>query len=300
MTRLQAGGALPSDGSPPASAAGRGDADTVVGRPRSAWNVILFAVTLLTTTWAGALHLGVNLLEQPGQWGLGIPYAFALLAILGVHEMGHFVVARRSGVMVSWPYFIPVPSYLGTFGAFIRMGPVRRRDEYFDVAVAGPLAGLVVAVIALFVGLPGSAATSPHGMAPSSSMLFAGIYQLTTGQVPVGPVQLGAVAFAGWLGLIVTAFNLIPIGQLDGGHIAYALLGGRRAAALGKAIVALLILGGLFYSPNLLTWAFIAWLFAGVEHPPAEDEATPLSAGRKALAYSTLALLLAIVLPWPG
>jgi len=262
--------------------------------------VALLVATLSTTTWAGALHRGVNLLEQPSAWRIGLPYAVALLTILGIHEMGHYLVARRRGVSVSLPYFIPVPTWLGTFGAFIRMGgAVRDRAAYFDVAVAGPLAGLVASVAALFIGLPGSTGAA-HGVAPSSSLLLAGVYQLATGALPTGPVELGAVAFAGWLGLLVTAFNLAPIGQLDGGHMAYALLGPRGAAALGRAIVGTLFVAGLLYWPHLLTWAFIAWLVAGVDHPPAQDEVKPLSGARKALGFVTFALLLAIIVPWPA
>jgi membrane-associated protease RseP (regulator of RpoE activity) len=179
-------------------------------------------------------------------------------------------------------------------------GAVRDRAVYFDVAIAGPLAGLVAAVMALFLGLPGSVTGTAHGMAPSSSLLFAGIYRVVTGALPTGPVELGAVAFAGWLGLVVTALNLIPVGQLDGGHIAYALLGHRGAATFGKAIVGLLLVGGVLYSPHLLTWALLIWFCAGVGHPPAQDELTELSGGRKLLAYLTFALLLAIALPWPA
>lgn len=262
---------------------------------------LLLGATLLTTTWAGALHRGVNLLQEPARWTVGLPYAVALVVILGIHEMGHYLVARRRGVSVSLPYFIPVPTYLGTFGAFIRMaGPVPDRAAYFDVAIAGPLAGLVAAIIALLVGLPGSIVATAHGVAPSSSLLLAGLYRVVNGALPQGPVQLGAIAFAGWLGLIVTALNLIPVGQLDGGHIAYALFGRRGAARLGQVIVGLLLIGGLLYWPHLVMWAVFIWLFAGLGHPPAQDEANPLSRGRKGLAVVTLALLLAIVVPWPA
>jgi membrane-associated protease RseP (regulator of RpoE activity) len=263
--------------------------------------LVLFGATLVTTTWAGAFHRGINLLREPDRWSVGLPYALALVAILAIHEMGHYLMARRRGVHVSLPYFIPVPSYLGTFGAFIRMtGPVRDRTAYFDVAIAGPLAGLVATVIALLVGLPGSVAGTAHGIAPSSSVLLAVIYRVATGALPTGPVQLGAIAFAGWLGLIVTALNLIPAGQLDGGHIGYALFGRRGAEVLGRVIVGLMVVGGLLYAPHLLMWALFVWFFAGVGHPPAEDETTPVGGSRKALAGLTLLLLLAIVLPWPG
>ena len=111
---------------------------------------LLLVATLLTTTWAGALHQGVNLLTRPGEWMRGLPYSLALLAVLGVHEMGHYFMARRRNVDVSLPYFIPAPIWLGTFGAFIKMrGPIRNRASYFDVGIAGPLAGLVVALAAI-------------------------------------------------------------------------------------------------------------------------------------------------------
>lgn len=264
-------------------------------------HLLLFAATLITTMWAGAMHRGIDLLREPGRWTVGLPYALALLAILGIHEMGHYLVARRRGVPVSLPYFIPAPSVLGTFGAFIRMGgPIANQAAYFDVAVAGPLAGLVAAVLALFIGLPGNPAAPAHGMTPSASLLLAVIYRIAAGALPEGPVQLGAVAFAGWLGLVVTALNLVPVGQLDGGHIAYAVLGRRGAALLGRIIVGLLLVGGILYNQHLLMWALIVWVVAGVGHPPAQDEVTPLSPGRKALAGLTLLLLIGIVAPWPG
>ena len=269
-------------------------------RSRPAWNAVLLLATLATTTWAGALHQGVNLLLEPGRWTLGLPYALALLGILGVHEMGHFLVARRRGVQVTLPYFIPAPFFLGTFGAFIRMSSrVRDRATFFDVAVAGPLAGLVAALAALVLGLAFGSTAVGHGMNPRSSTLVYAVYRLTGGDPGAGLVEFGAVAFAGWLGIVITALNLIPVGQLDGGHIAYALLGGRRAATVGAVLLGLLVAGGLFYSPHLLMWAVVVWAIAGLRHPPAQNEFAPLGAARTALACGTLALLVAIVLPWP-
>lgn len=264
-------------------------------------SLALLLATLATTTWAGALHQGVNLLEEPGRWLMGFPYALALLGILGIHEMGHYLVARRRGVAVTLPYFIPAPFYLGTFGAFIQMrGEVRDRTTYFDIAVAGPLAGLVAALLALAVGLPAGQGAAVHGgVVPASSALFAWVYALVVGGPLNQPVQVGALAFAGWIGLIVTALNLIPVGQLDGGHITYALLGRRRAATLGKALLVLLVAAGVLYSRHWLMWALLIWLFAGPAHPPARDEATPIGPGRRLLAGLTLVLLVAIIAPWP-
>lgn len=265
------------------------------------WNVILLLLTLATTTWAGALHRGVDLLSEPGRWATGLPYSLALLAILGVHELGHYFVARRHRISVSLPFFIPAPFYLGTFGAFISMSTaVRSRGAYFDVGVAGPLAGLVVAVLAVLVGVSPYGVVGVHGMRPDSSFLFYMLYRLAGGPPGHAAVQLGPIAFAGWLGLIVTAMNLLPVGQLDGGHIAYALLGGRRARTLGAIVIGVLVAAGILYSPHWLMWALIVWALAGLDHPPARNELRPLTRGRRVLAWGTLAILLTIVLPFPG
>ena len=263
-------------------------------------HVLLLVATLLTTTWAGALHQGVNILREPARWSVGVSYALAILAILGIHEMGHYVVARRRGVSVTLPYFIPAPVYLGTFGAFIQMrGRVRDRPTYFDVAVAGPLAGLVAALIALAIGFRGEVSTSHGGIVPASSILVAGMHALF-GSGPVDqPVTLGALAFAGWIGLQVTALNLIPVGQLDGGHIGYALLGRERAARVGTGVVWLMLAAGILISPHWLMWGLLVWLIAGGSHPAAVDESRALDPGRRVLAFASFAFLLLIVLPWP-
>ena len=277
------------------------NAENATRTQKPLWNLLLFFATLATTTWAGAAHLGINLLEEPGRWRAGAPYALALLTILGVHELGHYVVARRRGIRVSLPYFIPAPVYLGTFGAFIQMrGAVRDRATYFDVAIAGPLAGLVVAILALAVGLEAPASAPHGGIVPASSALFAGIYKLASGGALTEQIVLGPLAFAGYLGLVVTALNLAPIGQLDGGHVAYALLGRRKAALLASAVIGLLVLAGLLFATHYLMWALIAWFVAGSSHPQALDEMAPIGRGRTALGWVAVVILLAIVLPWPA
>lgn len=264
------------------------------------WPAVLFLATFVTTTWAGALHQGIDIVAEPARWTAGVPYALALLAILGVHELGHYVVARRRGVDVTLPYFIPAPFYLGTFGAFIRMRSLaKNRAATFDIAVAGPLAGFVVALIALIMGLQGDPGGVHGGATPASSFLLAAIYTLVTGAAPQDTVQLGALAFAGWIGVVVTAINLAPVGQLDGGHIAYALLGRRRAAVLGQALILLMVGAGFLYARHWLVWAFFVWAFAGTGHPPSLSEEAGLGRGRAALATAAFALLLVIVLPWP-
>jgi Zn-dependent protease len=268
---------------------------------RRGLSAILLLATLGTTMWAGAVYHGTGAPLRASQWLAGLPYALALLAILGIHEMGHYLVARRRGVPVSLPYFIPAPGFLGTFGAFIRMGGlVRTRAAYFDVAVAGPLAGLAVALLAVYYGVASGSTLSGHGMDPHSSALFYFVYRLAGGEAAAGQMALGPVGFAGWLGLVVTALNLVPVGQLDGGHIAYATLGRRKAAALGTLVFGLLIAGGLLYSPHWLMWALIVWVISGSGHPPARNELLPIGTGRGALAVLALALLLSILLPWPA
>ena len=281
----------PSDGARPAVAA---------TRAVTPWHVGLLLATLATTTWAGALHQGIDLVADLSRWTAGVPYAVALLGILGVHELGHYLAARRHGVDVTLPYFIPAPFYLGTFGAFIRIRSIARdRLATFDIAVAGPLAGLAAALLALVVGLRAEATAVHGGMAPASSFVLAAIYRLVMGSPPLETVQLGALAFSGWIGLVVTALNLVPVGQLDGGHIAYALLGRRRAAIFGQAVLLLMVVAGLLVGRHWLMWALIVWALAGVGHPPSLDEERALGPGRTLLAVGSLVLLLAIVLPWP-
>jgi membrane-associated protease RseP (regulator of RpoE activity) len=236
----------------------------------------------------------------------GVWFAATLMGILLCHEMGHYVVARRHGVDVSLPYFIPVPMGLGTFGAFIQMKSLlKSRRTVFDIGIAGPLAGLVIALPVLYFGLGNSEAlTDPSpgaGMQTGSSLLLALLYQAVHGgDLGAAAVRLSPVAFAGWVGLFVTALNLLPVGQLDGGHIAYGLFGRRHARTISiVSIVAMLALGFLVW-PGLLTWALLVTLLAGFSHMPSLDDVTPPDAKRFALGALALAILVLIVLPVPS
>ncbi len=265
--------------------------------------VFLFVSTLATTTWAGALHQGVNLWQEPARFAVGLPYSLALMAILLIHELGHYVAGRVHGINVTLPYFIPVPMGLGTFGAFIQIrGAIPNRRKLFDVGVAGPLAGLVIALPALYFGLKGTIATSSGpGMSLSSSVLLAWLYGLANGG-PVGPdhvVALTPLGFAGWLGLLVTALNLIPVGQLDGGHVAYALVGRRRAETLGWVAFFLLLTLGIFYWSGWLTWAILIFLLGGVKHEPALNELPTPGWRRQAIGALAFLLLFLIMAPVP-
>ena len=274
-------------------------------------NWLLFALTVGTTTWAGTAHQGVNLLREPGRFTVGLPYALGLLAILGVHELGHYFMARHHRIRVTLPYFIPVPFALGTFGAFIEMrSPAENRGALFDVAVAGPLAGLVIAIPALLIGLRSSvivataaepAAGMMHGGASvGSSVLLAFLAKLSLGPALLeGHVlQLSPLAFAGWLGLMITALNLLPIGQLDGGHIARAMFGRRAGETIGSVAMWTLLLLGLFVWPGLLTWAIIVFFIAG-RGAPLLDDLTPLTPSRRWLGYAAFAILALILAPLP-
>ncbi|MBI2081113.1 MAG: site-2 protease family protein [candidate division NC10 bacterium] len=274
------------------------------GRPWLAepWpNLLLFVATLLTTLFVGALHQGADPLSDPRTLAAGLPFAATLLAILGVHELGHYFTAKAYGIRVTLPYFIPAPIGLGTFGAFIRMkSPVTDRRALLDVGIAGPLAGLVLAIPAVLVGLRLSTVVPAQGagLGLGSSLLFLLLQAIAVGPIPDGlDILLHPVAFAGWIGLFVTALNLLPIGQLDGGHIAYALLGRRhRQVAMGTA--ALLVALGIFFWQGWLVWAVLA-MAMGFQHPPPLDDVTPLDARRRLLALGAFALLLLLITPAP-
>jgi len=284
---------------------------TVAEKHTRPWvNGLLFALTVVTTTWAGAAHQGIDLLREPGRFTVGLPYALGLLAILLVHELGHYFMARHHRIRVTLPYFIPVPFALGTFGAFIEMrSAAENRRALFDVAVAGPLAGLVIAIPALLIGLRSSvivAVAEPvagmmhGGTSIGSSVLLAFLAKLSLGtELLEGHVlQLSPLAFAGWLGLMVTALNLLPIGQLDGGHIAHAMFGRRAGDTIGSVAMWTLLLLGLFVWPGLLMWALIVFFIAGRGAPPLDD-VTPLLPSRRCLGYVAFGILVLILAPLP-
>lgn len=289
------------------------DLEQAGSNTRSPWiNVGLFVATLLTTTWAGALHQGVNLLAEPGKFTVGLPYSLGLMLILGAHELGHYFAARAHGMKVTLPYFIPIPFALGTFGAFIQLkSPSASRRALFDVGVAGPLAGLVFAIPALLIGLQmsgvveGADETGPmlshHGASVGSSVLLTLMAKLALGDaISHGHVlALHPLAFAGWLGLLVTALNLLPIGQLDGGHIADAMFGQRRSASISTAALLTLFFLGLFVWSGLLMWAFIAFFIAGRKGLPPLNDVTRLDFGRSTIGTFSFLLLLAILTPVP-
>ncbi len=278
----------------------------VQAKPSRAWiNGVLFLLTLLTTLFIGASSEVNGLPRSLADWLRGVPFSFTLLAILGTHELGHYFMARWHKVDVTLPYFIPVPFGLGTFGAFIKMkSPVENRRALFDVAVAGPRARRVVALPLLVIcrlATPGKTIISGGaGVQEGNSLLYGLLKVLIHGQWLPGngvDVNLSSMAFAAWFGLLVTAFNLLPVGQLDGGHILYAL--GITSRWVGYGVLGvLLVLGAVAWS-GWYVWAALIFFFTGLEHPAPLNEITRLDPARRALAALAILIFILIFTPIP-
>ena len=283
----------------------------VFDHPKSRWiiNLVLFIATILSTLFVGASY-GAETADQVWQIWRGWPFAASILLILGAHELGHYFAARHHNVPVTLPYFIPMPlSLFGTLGAFIRLqGPVSNRRALFDVGAAGPLAGLFFAIPILFYGLATSplGPISPGGIFEGNSILYVLAKYAVFGQLLPGggvDVYLNQMAWAGWVGLFVTGLNLIPVGQLDGGHVAYALFGKQAQRLFWPAIVGLALivlysyLQGAFTATWIL-WIFLLLMFGRVHARPLED-ISDLDPRRRALAVFTLALFFFAFVPFP-
>ena len=267
-------------------------------------NLILFILTIFTTLLAGAIMEGVDPLKNPLGIIHGWPFSVTLMLILGFHEFGHYYFARKHHVNATLPYFIPAPTFIGTFGAFIKIkSPIYRKDALLQIGAAGPIAGFIVAVPALIIGLSLSQiveiSSADIGITLGDSIL---IKFLTAVIFPslnsTQDVMLHPIAFAGWIGLLVTMLNLLPIGQLDGGHIAYAMLGRKHDKVAKLALLALIPMGLL--SLNWLVWAvLILVLMRTTKHPPVHDVDAPLSTLNKRIGYTCLAIFILCFIPIP-
>ncbi|MCS6284506.1 MAG: site-2 protease family protein [Nitrospira sp.] len=275
----------------------------------------LFCLTIFTTLWAGAYQDHPNrfhpfrgawelLTERPGELINGIPFAGTLLLILVTHELAHYVYSKRHGVPASLPLFIPgLPLLVGTFGAIIRVrGQILERKALFDIGISGPLAGFAVALVALVIGLHwsqiemGISSASPFYV--GRSVLIDWCVSLVLGEMPRGTsVNLHPVAEAAWFGLFVTCLNLIPIGQLDGGHVAYALWG-RRQRTIALWVIPVLLVLGYFGWQGWWLWVILSTLL-GVGHPPIPDPTSPLGSTRIWLGRATVLLFILIFTPFP-
>jgi len=274
--------------------------------PRRLLHLGLLLATVVTTVIAGALQQGVNPLETPELLYKGIPFSFTLLLILGAHEMGHYLVSRQHHLDVSLPYFIPappIPFIIGTFGAFIRIrSPIRDKRALLDVGCAGPLTGVMVSIPVVLVGLKLSAVTVIGGgegtLTLGEPLLFKLLSWLALGPLtPDQNIVLHPVAFAGWIGLLVTALNLIPVGQLDGGHVAYALFPEHHRYISLVSLGLLVICGVLFWQGWLLWAALIAFL--GWRHPPPYQFWVPLDRRHRVLGIITIAVFVLTFSPAP-
>jgi len=286
-------------------------------RPPFWRHLLLFLLTVVTTTVVGADHFGSFYLDfgnrvmdlTTTQVMLnGLWYSASILAILGAHEFGHYYACRYYNVDASLPYFLPAPFPLtGTLGAFIRIRQViPGKRELFDIGIAGPIAGFVVAIPVLLVGMALSRVTplpadTGNFVELGEPLLFKAAAWLFFGQPPDGySINMHPMAFAAWFGLLATALNLFPIGQLDGGHISYAVLGRKSTLVTLGTVVALI--GLTFVSTSWLVWTVLTvvmLLAFGPRHPRTIDEDVPLDAGRRWLAAAALLMFILCFTPTP-
>ncbi len=214
-------------------------------------NIILFLTTFFTTTFAGTLMEASPSEPILSQLDKGLPFSLTLLAILLFHEFGHYFMAKKHQVDTTLPYFIPAPLGIGTFGAVIKMrSPLNSKRALFDIGVAGPLAGVIVAIPAIIIGLQFSEIRPVSGLeggiSLGSSLLFSLLARISVGAIPENhDIIVHSMAFAGWIGLLVTMLNLLPVGQLDGGHVAYAVLGREWHRKIASLILPLLLILGI-------------------------------------------------------
>lgn len=282
-------------------------------------HVLLFVLTIVTTTLVGALHyfgftqgFGAEAVvlpnfRDPSLYARGLWYSATILAILGCHEMGHYLACRYYRVDASLPFFLPAPLPLtGTLGAFIRIRQrIPSKVALFDIGIAGPIAGFVVAVPALFMGLVMSklerVPENFSGVELGEPLLFRLAAWLIWGDMPQGmSLNMHPMAFAAWFGLLATALNLFPIGQLDGGHVAYAALG-RRSTLITLAMVGVAV-GLTFVSSSWIVWTILMVVMLAVfgpHHPATLDDEAPLDQGRLILALIALVMLIVCFTPAP-
>lgn len=263
-------------------------------------NIVLFIITIASTTFAGSRG-GENFLEIALS---GLPFSTTIMSILLSHEMGHYLAARHFGVKATLPYFIPFPSLIGTMGAVIKIkSPIKERRALLYIGALGPVVGFILSIAAAVTGIylseikPLPADTG--GMIPifGDSLLFSTLVNLIHGDIPSGhDIYLSPYAWAGWIGFLVTSLNLMPMGQLDGSHIIYALMGRKQLLFGWAAFAGLIILSFLW--PGWILWIIIVLLFLMVGHPPIEDK-TELSLKEKILGWSCVVIFIISFIPVP-
>jgi membrane-associated protease RseP (regulator of RpoE activity) len=297
-------------------------------------NLGLAVVTILSVLFTGASYECQCVPQTLAHWLGGLPMMLSMMAILLAHEFGHYFAARYHRVTVTLPYFIPLPviSPVGTLGAFIQLrSPFKTKKQLFDIGVAGPLGGLIFAIPLIFWSIAASPINPINRGSDSGSVLEGNsVFYLSVkylmhgrllpsfdayadksaaqefllilvGALPEGGgtnILINSVAFAAWFGLFITALNLIPVGQLDGGHIIYCLIGD-RARYLGMALITLMFLAGVFWWQGWLVWALLTFFVIGPYHPPPLNDLVPVGAGRKVLAYIMIFVFIIMFMPNP-
>ncbi|MCL4476412.1 MAG: site-2 protease family protein [Nitrospirae bacterium] len=267
-------------------------------------HLVLFILTFLSMLVAGALfQKGVDIFNEPRKILEGLPFALTLMVILLSHELSHYFTSKKHHTKATLPYFIPAPSLIGTFGAFIKMkSPIITRKALIDIGASGPIAGFILSVIAAIVGLHYSSVVSvaetSGGLRLGDSILFSLLTRVVIGTPPDScDILLHPVAFAGWIGLFVTSLNLIPIGQLDGGHIAYAFLRERHRVLSIVLVVTLLVLG-LFFWEMWAVWGALM-IVLGLRHPPVIYWEVPLDRKRKIAGALAFIIFIITFMPSP-
>ncbi|TRZ91110.1 MAG: site-2 protease family protein [Methanosarcinales archaeon] len=269
-------------------------------------NVVLLIATFFTTMLVGSLLYGADIESNPSDVLQGIPFSIAIMTVLGAHEAGHYFVAKKHGMQTSLPYFIPFPSLIGTMGAIIKhRGPIPGRKALFDVGVSGPLIGLFASVVVTVIGLlqpPLQFAPEEHALALGIPPLFGFIMSFFS--IPDTSV-MNPIAFAGWAGMLVTALNLIPAGQLDGGHVLRAMIG-EKASRVSAVLPAVLFFIGAFLIIFMKTdgfmwifWSALLLFFSAGGHPRPLNDDIPIDRKRMLLGVITFALGLLCLTPVP-
>ena len=277
-------------------------------QPTRVWlNCVLLLVTICSTILAGSFLAGVDPFIDIKNLLKGIPFSITLLLILGAHEFGHYFACKLQGIQATLPYFIPAPPPifpLGTFGAVIRIkSPIKDKKSLVKIGAMGPIIGFCVAIPIVIIGLKLSkfallSPTSEH-IFLGNSIVFWALTNLFTNSPPIGyDLSLHPVAFAGWVGMFVTAINLLPVGQLDGGHISYALLG-NNFKFITFPIIGIMILCGLFFWPGWLFWAILIVAFIGLRHPPPLNDITPLDRQHKFIGIGSMFIFIITFVPIP-
>jgi membrane-associated protease RseP (regulator of RpoE activity) len=248
------------------------------------------------------MQTGINLLKEPEKIYKGFPFALTLMTILLGHEFSHYFASKKHNTKATLPYFIPAPTIIGTFGAFIKMkSPIVTRKALVDIGASGPIVGFIISVVVSIIGLSFSEVVTIKGarevLGLGDSLLFSFLSSIILDYQPGSQdILLHPVAFAGWIGLFVTSLNLIPVGQLDGGHIAYALLGEKHVYLSNLLIVVMVILGLLW--EGWVIWAVLL-LILGLRHPPVLYREVPLDYKRRFIGWLALMIFVFTFIPVP-